>query len=160
MKKYLLIFTLFLIVTPVFSFENIVTVKAATPEIFSFSYGMFFDLVPEQEKDDQQHADFRPQVYNQYSSGVILEFEASLGGGKINFGAHSYIICGGSLKASVFKTWGDPVFLDPGQLYAGVELDFRFYPFIGCVGVYRHIHGDDSDPLTISTVGIGLWYTF
>jgi hypothetical protein len=158
MKKVLLFIVFSAIGAQAFCFENMVTVRAAVPEKLSFTYGMFFDLVPEPEKADPSD-DFHPMVYNQYSSGILLEFETGPCGGKINFGGFSYIICGGSIKASVFRTWGDPVYIDPGQLYAGMELDFRFYPYIVSAGVYRHIHGDSPDPLTISTLGVGLFFS-
>ena len=144
MKKTILI--LILIAGSAFC-DSILSFKVKNPEIFTLSYTqLWLETFGE------------GPVF--YQEGPMFEIEAGLGGFKINVGKASGSVGGGTVKASLFKTWGDPIYIEPNQLYFGGEIDLQFNHFIASIGAYYHIHGEDEDRKFISTAGVGFCFAF
>ncbi len=85
----------------------------------------------------------------------ILQAEAGEGGGKLQFGYGAWYMAGGTIKASVLQTWGDPMEVGPEQTYLGAELQLNLFMINGAVGLYTRVHGDDDETLVTWSAGIG-----
>jgi hypothetical protein len=85
----------------------------------------------------------------------ILQIEAGRGGGKLQFGAGLWYMVGGMAKASLMRTWGDPMEVEPDQTYVGVELELNVFQLHGDVGLYQRIVGDRE---TLVTWGVGIGF--
>ncbi|WFB36130.1 hypothetical protein P3T73_18410 [Kiritimatiellota bacterium B12222] len=84
-----------------------------------------------------------------------VETEIGVGGGKIMIGFDGMGQgFGFGLKGSFLTTWLEPVGLDSDQQYLGVELQMGNPSFIGSLGGYGKIEGDDDS--WISTLSIGI----
>ena len=59
-----------------------------------------------------------------------------------------------AIKASYLYTWFEPIDLDEQQSYMGIELEAGLGSFVGTLGGYRRIDGDD-DPWIVS-LGLGV----
>ncbi len=87
----------------------------------------------------------------------VIEVEAGVGGTKILVGLDSMGAgqgLGFGVKASLLRTWFEPIGLEDDLTYLGVELAVGVHSFIGTLGGYRLIEGDDDDWL--ASVGLGL----
>ncbi|HEX8693818.1 MAG TPA: hypothetical protein VF746_15455 [Longimicrobium sp.] len=78
------------------------------------------------------------------SSGPVVALEAGVGGVQASAGWASYgpHLGAGRWQASVLRTWGSPLWVEPDQTYLGAELRMSLYAVgVGFVG-YRRISGD------------------
>jgi hypothetical protein len=94
---------------------------------------------------------------NHVGSSPVIEVEAGIGGNKILLGFDSMGAgkgLGYGIKASLLNTWFEPIRLEDGLTYLGVELAAGVHQFIGTLGGYRLIEGDDEE--WIASVGLGL----
>ncbi len=116
------------------SAETIKGVHLSSPLVLSGSYGLTFG--------------------GETGPRNIAELEAGVGGGKILIGRDTMGPgFGYGLKAALMRTWLFPVEVDTNQLYLGVELQAGNDVFLGRLGGYRLIEGDDDDWL--ATLGLG-----
>jgi hypothetical protein len=99
----------------------------------------------------------RPMTIEQgvfQGSGVAVEAEAALAGGKVSAGVFTV---GGPLGASArvaaLRTWGDPWAAASKRTYVGPEVTLQFAIFRVTAG---YLHNEDGD---LVTVGAGITFT-
>lgn len=95
--------------------------------------------------------------------GVFIQVEPGPGGGKLHLGVGAAtggfgVIYGAGIKASVLRTWDDPIDRESNQTYVGAELELMVYWINLNAGAYTHVHGNDTDSDWIFSDGIGLGF--
>ncbi len=97
-----------------------------------------------------------PHEPDREKSGILLQAEPGLGGGKLNLGwGVRYKVIGYSLSLSALQTWGNPDGLESGQTYAGLEYEIR--ALLGAkAGFYSHVGGDDEEHDWLFTYALGV----
>ncbi|MCB1101503.1 MAG: hypothetical protein KDL10_04025 [Kiritimatiellae bacterium] len=87
----------------------------------------------------------------------IVEAEAGIGGGQLSVGLDSLGTgLGAAIKASMLRTWFEPIDLDPDQTYLGLQLLIGYDQLVAGVGGYRRIEGDDDEWLSMIILGFRL----
>jgi hypothetical protein len=91
--------------------------------------------------------------------GLLLQIEPGIGGGKASLGYAKglFPFAGAGVKASVLRTWGHPVFVEPRRTYAGVEVDASFFVKLS-LGVLTRVGGQRPAPSVLVTGGIGIGF--
>ena len=85
-----------------------------------------------------------------------VALEAGIGGGRVSVGADSLGEgFGWGFKASLLRTWLEPVDVPEDQTYLGVDLELGYEVLFASIGGYVQIEGDDDDEL-IATLAIGI----
>ena len=92
--------------------------------------------------------------------GVVTQINAGRGGGELSIGAGWEGFCAAIAKASILRTWGDPIDTEPDQTYIGVGLDFRMALIYVTGSVYTHLSGSDDYHQNIWSVGFGVSWSF
>ena len=117
-------------------------VKVTTPQRYTLAIGRFFPI-------------------GKNGPSLLLQAEPGYGGGKLNVGiggaCAGLITAGGALKASLLRTWHDPVGVPVDQTYLGIELELMCSFINGSIGAYRRIDGDEGEEWIVST-GLGLGF--
>lgn len=116
--------------------DGFVTLRASTPMIASGSAGL---------RLGQDPTEMRPTI----------QAEAGVGGGRLmlgldNTGEGRF---GLGLKASVLRTWLEPINVDEDQTFLGLEGEVSLWKLVVSVGGYRRVSDGDDDWLL--TVGLG-----
>jgi hypothetical protein len=89
----------------------------------------------------------------------IAQIEAGRGGGKLQFGAGLWYFVGGMVKASLLRTWGDPLSgIEPGETYLGAEIDLNFLQLNGALGAYTRVQGNKDGPSSMITWALGVGF--
>ena len=126
------------------------SVRLSNPQIASASVGV---LVGEIESETP------PASGTQLPSGLLLQLEPGLGGGKASIGYAKGLLpyAAGGVKLSVLRTWGHPLFADPRRTYVGIEGEASFFIQLS-VGVMRRVAGDGNSGRWLVTGGVGLGF--
>jgi hypothetical protein len=125
-------------------------VRLSSPQIVSASFGVLIGRID--PPSDEFHGTHLP-------SGVLLQIEPGVGGGKLSVGVAKGLLpmAGAGIKASLLRTWGHPLFTEPRQTYAGVEVDATFFIKLS-LGAMTRMGGSATAPRWIVTGGIGLGF--
>lgn len=87
--------------------------------------------------------------------GPMLEAEAGIGGGKLLMGFDGMDEGFGlGIKAAYLTTWFEPINVESGNQYLGMEFQAGNTGFIASFGAYGRIEGDDDSFLTTLSIGI------
>lgn len=81
--------------------------------------------------------------------------EAGIGGGKLSVGMDNIgdAMFGYGIKASLLRTWLEPVDVDEDVSYMGVDVEASIQRLIFSLGGYRRISSGDDD--WIANIGLG-----
>ncbi len=87
-----------------------------------------------------------------------LQVEAGIGGGKLlmgidNTGDASW---GYGLKASLLRTWFEPIDVDRDQSFLGLHAELSIQRLVASIGGYRRI--SDGDDNWLGSVGLGFLF--
>jgi hypothetical protein len=126
------------------------SVRLSSPQIASASVGL---LVGEIDSETP------PASGTQLPSGLLLQVEPGLGGGKASIGYAKGLLpyAAGGVKVSVLRTWGHPLFADPRRTYVGIEGEASFFIQLS-FGVMRRVAGSGDSGRWLVTGGIGLGF--
>ena len=104
------------------------------------------------------------------AAGLLLQVEPGRGGVRLNAGYAAGFFEKGllgirvpllavawSAKASVLRTWGDPMGLEPNQTFVGPEFDLTMYYVKLSVGYLWHVAGD-GEKKNQFTWGVGVLF--
>jgi len=95
-------------------------------------------------------------LYTCSHSFLVAQIEAGEGGGKLQFGIGAWYMVGWAAKASVLRTWHDPMELERDQTYLGAEIQLNFFLLNSTVGLYAEVDGDGEDETIVTwSAGIG-----
>jgi hypothetical protein len=126
-------------------------VRASTPQLFSISGGVLIGEIdpPSDFKGDSSHL----------PHGLLIQIEPGVHGGKLSLGYAKGLppYAGAGLKLSALRTWGRPLFTEPGQTYLGVEADASFFIKLS-LGIMARINHETRAPRVIVTGGLGLGF--
>lgn len=125
-------------------------VRLSSPQIFSASAGLLIGAIdPPADDSNETHI----------PNGVLIQIEPGVGGGRLSLGLAKGLLpmAGAGVKASILRTWGKPLFTEPNQTYAGVEMDASFFIKLS-LGAMARLGGSESAPRLIVTGGIGLGF--
>ena len=125
-------------------------VRLGNPQIVSASAGI---LVGEIDPADPSASG------TQLPTGLLLQVEPGLGGGKLSAGYATGLLpyAAGGVKASWLRTWGHPLFAEPGRTYVGVEGEATFFIKLS-LGVLRRVAGEGDSGRWMVTGGLGLGF--
>jgi hypothetical protein len=91
-------------------------------------------------------------------TGVLLQLEAGLAGGKLALGyAEHHSLGGYAVKLVGLRTWGDPWFTEPDQTYVGPEAQYSFALFKVGGGILYRV-GDGPGDQWLITAGVGFGF--
>jgi hypothetical protein len=127
--------------------------RISTPQLVSGSIGVMIGPVDAPARAP----DAPPPKRMHIPSGLFLQLEPGIGGGKVALGYAKGLpppIAGG-VKAFYLRTWGRPLWADKGRDYVGIEGDATLFMKLS-LGVMRSI--DDGPRDTAVTAGIGIGF--
>lgn len=120
--------------------ETFVGVNLSSPLILSGNAGLYLS-----DKVEVGSIPLRP----------VLEGEVGIGGGKVMIGMDSIGDgLGFGIKASVLRTWFEPIGADRNVTYMGVELQGSLSSFVLSLGGYRRVEGDGDGWLGAVSIGL------
>jgi hypothetical protein len=127
-------------------------VRLSTPQLLSASGGYLIgrDRAPRRGPDDP------PPTKMFIPSGLLVQAEPGIGGGKIGVGYVKGLpnLAAGGVKAFYMRTWLTSVGAEKNRDYVGVEGDATFFMKVS-LGVMRSVGHGPRDTRVTAGVGIG-----
>jgi hypothetical protein len=122
-------------------------VRLSNPQILSASLGVLVGQI-------ERPADAGNRTHLPH--GLLIQVEPGLGGGKASLGYATGLLpyAAGGVKASVLRTWGQPLLTEPGRTYVGVEAEATFFIKLS-LGLMTRVAGPNGGRLLV-TGGVGL----
>jgi hypothetical protein len=128
--------------------------RLGSPQLVSLSGGVLIGQVdaPEPPADAPKVVQERMHV----PSGLFLQVEPGVGGGKVALGFAKGLppVAAGGLKAFYLRTWGQPLWVEKNRSYVGVELDATLFMKLS-IGVMRSIDDGPADTAITGGIGVG-----
>jgi hypothetical protein len=89
-------------------------------------------------------------------SGLFLQAEPGIGGGKVGIGYVKGLppVVAGGVQAFFLRTWGQPLWNDPGRSYVGLQLDVTIFAKLS-LGVMRRVDSGGNDIKITGGLGVG-----
>ncbi len=122
-------------------------VRVSSPQILSASVGVLVGSI-------ERPPDAGNQMHIPH--GLLIQVEPGLGGGKASLGYATGLLpyAAAGVKASVLRTWGRPLWTEPGRTYVGLEAEASFFVKLS-LGVLARVAGPSGGRVLV-TGGVGL----
>jgi hypothetical protein len=126
--------------------------RISSPQLFSASGGVLIGRIDAPPRPPD--APPRDKMY--IPSGLFLQAEPGIGGGKVGLGFAKGLppVGAAGIKAFVLRTWGQPLWGTKNRTYAGLEVDFTLFMKLS-LGVMRRVDRAPHDTRLTGGIGIG-----
>jgi hypothetical protein len=126
--------------------------RFSSPQLFSVSGGILIGRTDAPPRP----ADAPPPQKMHIPSGLFLQAEPGIGGGKIGIGFAKGLppVVAGGVQAFYLRTWGQPLWNDTGRSYVGLQLDATLFAKLS-FGVMRRVDSGADDIKITGGLGFG-----
>jgi hypothetical protein len=126
--------------------------RISTPQILSGSGSLILGRIDAPARPP----DAPPPTRMHIPTGLLLQAEPGLGGGKVGVGFAKGLppVAAGGVKAFYLRTWGHPLWADKNRDYVGVEADATLFMNLR-VGVMRSVGEGRRDTALTAGIGVG-----
>jgi hypothetical protein len=126
--------------------------RISSPQLLSISGGLLIGRVDAPPRP----ADAPPPKKMHIPSGLWLQAEPGIGGGKIGVGFAKGLppVAAGGVQAFYLRTWGEPLWNETGRSYVGIELDATLFAKLS-LGVMRRVDQGRHDTKVTGGLGFG-----
>jgi hypothetical protein len=126
--------------------------RLSSPQLLSVSGGLLIGPVDAPPRP----ADAPPPKRMHMPSGLLLQVEPGIGGGKVGLGFAKGLppVAAGGLQAFYLRTWGQPLWNEKGRDYVGLELDATLFAKLS-IGVMRRVDAGQHDTKITGGLGFG-----
>ena len=126
--------------------------RVSSPQLVSVSGGVLIGRVDAPPRP----ADAPPPKKMHIPSGLFLQVEPGIGGGKVGLGFAKGLppVVAGGLQAFYLRTWGEPLWNDTGRSYVGLQLDATLFAKLS-LGVMRRVDSGGNDTKITGGIGVG-----
>ena len=126
--------------------------RISSPQLFSVSGGILIGRTDAPPRP----ADAPPPEKMHIPSGLFLQAEPGVGGGKIGLGFAKGLppVVAGGVQAFYLRTWGQPLWNETGRSYVGLQLDATLFAKLS-IGVMKRVDSGGDDVKITGGLGIG-----